>query len=426
MRNGIGIFMSLLISMVVSCSKDTTTFEGDPTVNGGIVIAGAEADRLMNLQEMGVLPENSAITNKTNLQQAIFKAKALGRALYLPPAENGYPIKGTITLSSGVSIFGSQEVSGSAEEGNLVGSIFRIEDGTSVFMKLESATRLSGLHFYYPGQTFDNPAQISRFAPTLQLSSEKPAQGVTLTDLTFYGEYTTMDFLCSSSLPCEQILIENCKAYPLSGQFVMISCCYDIPRVLHCSVDPAILSSIGRSLSKEMLDKVATTNNYAYYFDSIDNLVLMDISASCVYGGIYIGASTYGQLTGFTFNSVYSGIFRTGNEGKNRTWLLSQGKINANVGNLPDNLHPITIEGNGYTSFVNVTVATESDSRITSQSLSNESILVEGNGSPNVSLANCVMSGYQSDSPITVTSKSAKVRASSCVDKEGNIFNYYY
>jgi hypothetical protein len=38
-----------------------------------------------------------------------------------------------------------------------------------------------------------------------------------------------MDFNADKEHPCEQILFEHCYGYPLSGEFVRIDYCYDIP-----------------------------------------------------------------------------------------------------------------------------------------------------------------------------------------------------
>ncbi|HEY8397521.1 MAG TPA: hypothetical protein VIK80_06245, partial [Flavihumibacter sp.] len=55
---------------------------------------------------------------------------------------------------------------------------------------------------------------------------------------TFYSEYIAMDFNAVEEYPCELILIEQCYGYPLSGEFIRINFCYDIPRFLHCHVNP--------------------------------------------------------------------------------------------------------------------------------------------------------------------------------------------
>lgn len=414
------------IFAVVSCGKGETTTEGSPTANSTTFIIDSRVDHFVNLQDLGVLPTNSPKVNKANLQKAIDLASTSGAALYLPPEKAGYPVSGGIILRKGVTIFGSgaPSVGQNTDAGELAGSYFVIRDRNYTLMTLESATRLSKLGFYYPDQSLDDPSNIVRYFPVLKLSSESASQGVTLTDLTFCGEYETMNFKCDRSIPCEQILVENCRAYPVSGKFISIDCCYDIPRVLHCSVDPSVGGTFGRKYSKAMLEKVSSTKNFAYWFDNIDNLVLMDLKASCVYGGIYIGHSTYGQLTGFSFQAVRVGMERTGDAGKNRTWEIMQGSINANLGSYPEDIHPIILKGSGITFLTNISICSKPDYRLPSSLQPEECILIAGSEPLDVTLTNVAISGYMGEFPIVIDNANAKVRARSCIDKNGDFFDY--
>lgn len=423
------ILVVLFLSLALSCAKEEiVSYEGESVVPGDVYVASIDNDSTINVQRFGVLPTNTSADNKTNLQKAIDWASSSGAALYLPPSKDGYPMDGGLYLRKNVTIFGAQCSSGNINSSGdaPAGSVFVIRDRRKPFIRLESASRLTGLQFFYPEQTCSDPGKIIEYPPTLALSLSQSSQGVTLTDLNFYGDYVTMDFLCSSSIPCEQILIENCKAYPLSGEFVKISYCYDIPRVLHCSVDPDIGSSFGKSMSKSILDHVAGSGNYSYWFDCIDNLVLMDISASCVFGGLYLGSSTYGQLTGFSFDCVNRGIHRLGNNSKNRTWLISEGFINANIGNDASDIHPIIIDGFGYSSLTNVTASAKENDSLTTKGVSFDFVDIVGSNGLNVGLTNCCMMGYEADFPITVNNSYAKVRALSCVDRNGDLFDYVY
>lgn len=415
--------------LALSCTKEVVTgTEGLPVVRDTIYVSGIDAGRTVSLEEFGVLPGNTAAENRTNLQKAIDWASSSGTALYLPPADGGYPMDGGIDLCRGVSIVGASSASGnlSADGSGICGSVFVIRDRENVFMYLESSSRLTGLQFFYPDQTFSDPSGIIEYPPTLELSPTRTSQGVTLTDLVFCGEYETMDFRRELSLPCEQILIRNCRAYPLGGSFVSISHCYDIPRVLGCRVSPSVHSGFGRELSPEIRNSVASSGNYAYWFDNIDNLVLMDIEASSVYGGLYLGSATYGQLTGFSFDCVNRGIYRTGNSGFNRTWLISSGDINANVGDDTADIHPIVVTGYGYTSLTGVNADSRADLSMKTSPGCCDFIYVGGSAALNIGLTDCVMGGYTSDSPLSIRNVNARVRVMSCVDKNGNIFDFTY
>ncbi len=113
------------------------------------------------------------------------------------------------------------------------------EDENEPLLIAEHATQVRGIQFWYPKQTLGDPEKIIPYPPTIQASRTNSAQGVTLSCLTFYGEYVAMDFNCTPTVICEQLVIEHCRGYPLSGEFVRIDHCYDIPRTLHCHVNPA-------------------------------------------------------------------------------------------------------------------------------------------------------------------------------------------
>lgn len=68
---------------------------------------------------------------------------------------------------------------------------------------------MRGLQFWYPRQTLTDAAKIMKYPPTIQVSRSRPAQGVTLSSLTFYGEFVAMDFNAARAQPCEQILFEH-------------------------------------------------------------------------------------------------------------------------------------------------------------------------------------------------------------------------
>jgi hypothetical protein len=191
-----------------------------------------------SIRDFGVSPTNSAAANRERLQEAIDWAAPRGAALFVDPTDEPYPVAGGLVLRMNVSLVGVHGPVGRGtrhpDKPQPVGSVFRIEDEARPFLTVEAATQLRGLQFWSPKQTLKDPKQIIRYPPTIQVSQERAAQGVTLSSLTFYGEYLAMDFNARRDRPCEQILIEHCYGYPLSGEFVRIDHCYDIPRVLHC------------------------------------------------------------------------------------------------------------------------------------------------------------------------------------------------
>ena len=250
------------------------------------------------------------------------------------------------------------------------------------------------------------------------MSPEQNVQGVTLSCLTFYGEYQAMDFRAKAPHICEQILFEHCYGYPLSGQFIAIDRCYDVPRILHCHVNPANMREFGRSFARDVVDAVVRSKTFTYWIDHTDNAQLMDLFTFGVYGGIYLGNETYGQLTNFNFDCVSIGIHKLGSHWKNRNWQIAQGSIIANVGERLQDVHPILIEGKGHTSLSNVESFSGGNAALTTLEASWDYITVRD--SATVFLSGCRMQGYKADTPINAAS-SARLRAVGCFDKDNNL-----
>jgi hypothetical protein len=255
------------------------------------------------------------------------------------------------------------------------------------------------------------------------MSHAKNVEGVTLSCLTFMGEYIAMDFEGTKEHPCEQILFEHCYGYPLSGEFIKINCCYDIPRILHCHINPSNMRHIGRTFRKEVVDAVIANKTFAYTINKTDNAQVMDIFTFGTYGGIYLGEETYGQLTNFNFDCVAVGIYKSGNNNKNRNWQIAQGSIIANTGESQDSVHPVVIEGIGHTSFTNVEAFSGSNSALTTFKGSKDFMLVKGSEKLTVSMYGCRMWGYIAEKPLTIENKNALIQATDCLDKNENPYN---
>ena len=388
-----------------------------------VAVAGlAQAQGWISVQSVGVLPTNTPKENRQNLQQAIDKMSPLGGVLYVEPAEGGYPMEGGLVLRRNVTLLGAHGPTGRGtalpDRSGPTGSLFVITDRKQPFLTVESATQVRGIQFYYPEQTWKDGSRILAYPPTIRMSPEQNVQGVTLSCLTFYGEYMAMDFRAKAPHMCEQILFEHCYGYPLSGQFIAIDRCYDVPRILHCHVNPANMREFKRSFSREVIDEVVRQKTYTYWIDHTDNAQLMDLFTFGVYGGIYLGNETYGQLTNFNFDCVSIGVHKLGSQWKNRNWQIAQGSIIANAGERLEDVHPILIEGKGHTSLSNVECFSGGNPALTNLEASWDYITVRD--SATVFLSGCRMQGYKADTPINV-SGGAKIRAVGCFDKDNNL-----
>ena len=315
-------------------------------------------------------------------QKAIDWAAQSGTALFVDPSETPYPVNGGIILKKNVSLIGVHGPTGRGtkhpSKNHPVGSVFSITDKDNPFISVQSATQIRGIQFWYPEQTHTKADEIIKYKPTIQMCSDQRAHGVTLSCLTFYGEYTAMDFTATRKNTSELVLIEHCYGYPLSGQFIRIDYCYDIPRILHCHVNPANMREFGRSFKREIIDAVIANQTYAFYIDHTDNAQLMDVFTFGTYGGIYLGAESYGQLTNFNLDCVTIGIYKNGSGTKNRNWQIAQGSIIANAGKSIEEIHPIVIEGQGHTAISNVEAFSGMNGALTAIGQSDDYLLVKG------------------------------------------------
>lgn len=379
-----------------------------------------------SLREFGVASTNSAEMNRDYLQAAIDWAAVRGAAIWVEPTEDPYPMAGGLVLRMNASLVGVHGPVGRGtrhpEKVQPVGSVFRIEDEERVFLTVESATQIRGVQFWYPKQTLSDPEKIIAYPATIQVSRERSAQGVTLSCLTFYGEYRAMDFRSDRRFPCEQVLVEHCYGYPLSGEFFSVDYCYDIPRVLHCHVNPANRRFIDGGYSRQVIDAVVAAGTYTYNVDHTDNAVLMDLFTFGAYGGVRMGPATYGQLTSFNLDCVTVGIWKQGDGVFNRNWQIAQGSIIANTGARVEDVHPIIVEGQGHTALSQVEAFSGPNAALSTLNRSQDFLLVRGDRPLTISMVGCRMRNYVADAPVTITNPRAMVRAVACIDNEEQLF----
>lgn len=389
--------------------------------------SGTSAGFYRSIREFGVSETNSAVANAAALQRGIDWASTRGAALFVDPTDEPYPMDGGIVLRANVSLIG---VHGPVGRGTRhpskpqpVGSVFRIVDETKPFLTVEGATQVRGIQFWYPDQTLDDPAKIIAYPPTIQVSKTKPAQGVTLSALTFFGEFMAMDFNATPKQICEQILIEHCYGYPLGGEFVRIDYCYDIPRILHCHVNPSNQRFIKGGYSRAVIDSVVRAKTFTYAIDHTDNAVLMDVFTFGAYGGVYLGPATYGQMSNFNLDCVTVGIHKLGDGTFNRNWQVAQGSIIANAGPAVTDVHPIVIEGQGHTALMNVEAFSGGNGALTTLGKSQDFLLLRGDKKLTVTLSGCRMRNYVADEPVTRSNRNAVVQAALCIDKQEQPFS---
>ncbi|MFZ4262067.1 hypothetical protein ACFRAE_08490 [Sphingobacterium sp. HJSM2_6] len=390
-------------------------------------VSGPDKSKLISIQDLGVKPENSPEENARNLQIAIDWASDIGASLYVEPSDEPYHIDGGIILKKNVSLVG---VHGPTARGTRhstkvqpVGSVFKITDKKKVFITVESATQIKGIQFWYAEQTLNNPNAIIPYPATIQTSKTSSTQGVYLSCLTFYGEYLAMDFNAGSNFICESMIFEHLYGYPLSGEFIRIDYCYDIPRILHCHVNPANQRFIGGGYSKSVIDAVIAKKTFAYVINHTDNAQLIDVFTFGSYGGILLGEESYGQLTNFNLDCVVIGIHKKGNNVFNRNWQIAQGSIIANAGKDVSVIHPIIIEGQGHTAISNVEAFSGDNPALTNVAKSQDFMLVKGDKKLTITLVNSRMRNYVSADPITNLNSNALIQVIGSIDKDEQLYN---
>ncbi len=378
-----------------------------------------------SIQKFGVKPSNTPEENRINLQKAIDSMSVIGGVLYVDPSEEAYHINGGIILRKNVSLVGANAATPRGTKHPTkpqpVGSVFKITDTEYVFITVESATQIKGIQFWYSEQTLNDPAKIIEYPATIKLSKNRTL-GVTLNNLTFYGEYLAIDFAAPAGIISELLTVEHCYGYPLSGIFIRIDYCYDIPRILHCHVNPAIRREFLGDNSKSIIDAVIAKKTFAYSINHTDNAQLIDVFTFGTYGGIYLGEESYGQLTNFNFDCVTIGIHKKGNNTFNRNWQIAQGSIIANAGEAVEDIHPIVIEGKGHTSLSNVEAFSGNNPVLTNHGISYDFMTVKGDDKCTISMFGCRMRNYKSEEPLTVLNEKAIIQAFGCIDKNEEIF----
>ncbi|RED94969.1 hypothetical protein [Marinoscillum furvescens] len=395
------------------------------------VQSGEESTRY-SIQDFGVLPDNSPEVNKTNLQKAIDWASPRGAALWVEPADKPYAVAGGLVLKDNVSLIGVHGPTPRAtvhpEDKVPVGSVFAITDEENAFLTVKTSTQIKGIQFWYPNQTITDPNAIIAYPPTIKVAQDQRVEGVFLSCLSFYGEYLPFDFTASANYACELMTFEHCYGYPLSGEFIKMDYVYDVPRVLHCHVNPGSQRWLGGQYSKEVVDAVIQKKTYAYTINHTDNAQLIDLFTFGTYGGILLGDESYGQLTNFNFDCVAVGILKQGSNTKNRNWQIAQGSIIANTGEPLANIHPIIIEGQGHTSLSNVEAFSGGNAALSTvpENMSQDFILVRGDQKLTVSVWGSRMRNYFSESPITLENDQAMVHFAGCIDKDEKFFNRVY
>ena len=331
---------------------------------------------------------------------------------------------GKISLSDTVTASASAASKGGSQIWLKEGEQMTVDDllkATAVYSANDACTALGEL---LAGSDEAFTAMINERAQQLGMKNTH-FDNIHLSRLTFLGEYLAMDFNATLEANVSLIVFDHCYGYPLSGEFIRIDHCYDIPRITHCHVNPAMRRQFQGDCTPAVIDAVIAKGSYAYAIDHTDNAQLMDIFTFGTYGGIRLGEETYGQLTNFNFDCVVTGILKQGRQPVNRNWQIAQGSIISNAGSDVRILHPIIVEGEGHTSLTNVEIFSGYNPALTCvpELQSWDYLLVRGDRRLSVTMTGCRLTKYAARNPITIENPHALVQAIGCVDKDQNPLN---
>lgn len=390
-------------------------------------LSNAVPDTVRSIRSFGVHAAAGAQANKRALQKALDWASSCGGAVLVDPTEDPYPMDGGLRLRKNASLIGFDAARPRAcrhpQKVQPVGSVFRITDQGEPFLTVESSTQVRGMQFWYPDQTRTDPSKVIAYPVTIQSARDQNVFGVIMSDLTFYGDFQTFDFRGARGRVSELLRFEHCFAFPMSGRFIDIDYCYDIPRILHCHVNPAIRRLLDGDMARAVTDSVVARKTFAFAIDHTDNAQLIDLFTFGTYGGIRLGPATYGQMTNFNFDCVAVGIHKTGDSQFNRNWQISQGSIIANTGEPTADIHPIIIDGKGHTALTNVECFSGRNGAITTPGTkhqgkrvvaSNDFVLIDGREHMTVTMTGCRMANYLAEDPVTIKNPNASVSMFGC------------
>jgi len=154
----------------------------------------------------------------------------------------------------------------------------------------------------------------------------------------------------------------------------------------------------------------------AYWIDHTDNAQIIDAFTFGTYGGAYLGAASYGQMTNFNYDCVTVGIHKLGDNDKNRNWQIAQGSIIANTGPRLEDVHPIVIEGRGHTGLANDEAFSGGNAALSNFAASHDFLHVRGQDPLTVSMFGCRMQEYRAADPLTIDNPKASLQAAACFD----------
>lgn len=368
---------------------------------------------IFDARELGLSTSSSAATNKAALQQAIADLGSARSGVIT--ASEMYPLEGPIPAGN-VQIIGtvagfkgplpanaaSPSLSATASGGGFI-----VTDTTNpLFVVTAHNTVLRNLTLHYPNQpiTTTNPAaNLIQYPATIVKDNTALVGGVRIENCCFIGCWEAIDFSGSPTYPSQDLIIDACYGYPLSGRFLKISYCYDIARITRCHVNPGqgyplqgFLTN-GVPVSGQVIDHVISSGDPTFEIQNVDEFF---VDLACFVFGTRTAfriIDSYGTLSGRA-DEVETGIYVTLNSGSIHKYVAID-KFNCipGAGPTPGNRNAIVFDGSGgrlKISNCHAFCGTNAAVPSSSNTGTNSFLKVSGSGDQKVQLTNCSTSGF--------------------------------
>jgi hypothetical protein len=303
-------------------------------------IDGAESILILAHQN-GINRTNTGAANKAILQALIDANTVVGATIYFTEP---VPMGGGITLKPNIHLAGNNTnaYKGSVPFGGAPNSLtaipsgaaFLVTDTVNVFITVKSNISIDGIIFDYPAQAYaaTNPANIVTYPVTIQKAAGEQVCSCSFTRLSFVGCTWVFDFYSTSTaeLWIQDLTFDQIYAYPLSGIFIKMIFCVDIPRFTRIMITPGAgtnyrgnVTSNNQPVTGEIIDNVLFNGSPTFDLERCDEFMM----SQCFCFGIRTAfrfLTSYGTLANCNADMVETGVwFSAGSQEYKYLSLLS-------------------------------------------------------------------------------------------------------
>lgn len=240
----------------------------------------------------------SSVDDTAAIQSCINNASATGGGTVIfPPGD--YYLSGTLTVPSGVGLYGFGSLGDGHSIGQLLGGLsttFYITNTTNPFITITGqSVSIRGLSFYYPNQVAVTSSTPIVYPYTIKIGSGG-GPGVSLRDLNFVNAYEAIDFSDVSG-GAGRSVIENTNLGCLKTG-IHIDNCLDTIRLNKIQITP--FYSVGAAIGSTFptaLDNWSMLNGNGIIIRRADGVIMDNIFIFAKFCGIALVQTTNPDLT---------------------------------------------------------------------------------------------------------------------------------